>query len=307
MALEYVFRSNIGEHVGTQTMNETKKLLKKYLEPFKDTLSPKTYEKREKETINTYIALEYLHTFRQEVPEDDGSVVCRSILTEEIIKQTHRLLMPVDGGDYRHDKTDHRLVSPLMGGLVDIYNSLLLTKVSNEEPRGYHESLIKLSTWILFNFVDIHPFGDGNGRMCRLLANHVLSAVSPFPVSIFHDNVNRISRDVYIDAIESCRWSKSRAPSDIAAMIVESIWRSWKSLFKILEENQLLMDQEIMYVFVKSDRMTDAVYVGQQIALNETYKPTEDEMEKIVKYVTNLQVSDTLRLGNVIVFVQIIV
>ena len=39
---------------------------------------------------------------------------------------------------------------------------------------------------LLFSFVDAHPFGDGNGRMCRLLANYVNIASSHFRTSLHY-------------------------------------------------------------------------------------------------------------------------
>ena len=54
-------------------------------------------------------------------------------------------------------------------------------KAPSVESFGY---LFKCVVRLLFNFVDAHPFGDGNGCMCRLLANHVLSLITPFPVAL---------------------------------------------------------------------------------------------------------------------------
>jgi Fic family protein len=35
------------------------------------------------------------------------------------------------------------------------------------------DEIIKLSADIHYNFVNIHPFGDGNGRTARLLMNYI--------------------------------------------------------------------------------------------------------------------------------------
>ena len=44
------------------------------------------------------------------------------------------------------------------------------------------EFIFKRAARLLFDFVDAHPFGDGNGRTCRLLANYDISLITPFPV-----------------------------------------------------------------------------------------------------------------------------
>ena len=34
--------------------------------------------------------------------------------------------------------------------------------------------VFKSATWLMFNFVGVHPFGDGNGHPCCLVANYAL-------------------------------------------------------------------------------------------------------------------------------------
>lgn len=62
------------------------------------------------------------------------------------------------------------------------------------------EEKLKLSFKIHFQFVSIHPFGDGNGRVSRLLMNYVQTYFN-LPISI----VSKSSRIKYIDALESTR------------------------------------------------------------------------------------------------------
>ena len=47
------------------------------------------------------------------------------------------------------------------------------------------ESLIHLTSWFIHKFLEIHPFGDGNGRMVRLLYTYIMEAFGiPFPTPI---------------------------------------------------------------------------------------------------------------------------
>lgn len=93
--------------------------------------------------------------------------------------------------------------------------------------------IFKCATLLLFSFVDAHPFCDGNGRMCRLLANHVLSLITPFPVGLYHKaHPGRSARTDYIDAIIHCRKHPDEGPGKLASMLVEGAWRGWKSLFE---------------------------------------------------------------------------
>ena len=95
------------------------------------------------------------------------------------------------------------------------------------------EYMFKCAALLLFSFVDAHPFGDSNGRMCRLLANHVLSLITPFPVGLYHKtHPGRSERKDYIDAIIDCRNHPDKGPGKLAAMLVEGAWKGWKSLFE---------------------------------------------------------------------------
>ena len=108
------------------------------------------------------------------------------------------------------------------------------------------EYLIKCAAWLLFKFVDAHPFSDGNGRMCRLLANYVLTLITPFPVALYHTGCsNRSGRQDYIDAIVECRDDPEQRPCKLATLLVEGAWRGWTCLFQNLERNELLESAKI--------------------------------------------------------------
>ena len=81
----------------------------------------------------------------------------------------------------------------------------LPTKYSREEV----EYVIKVAAILMFEIVDTHPFGVGNCRLCRLLANYVLSLINLFPVGL--DYVDGVKREDYINALD--------------AMLVEGVWK----------------------------------------------------------------------------------
>ena len=83
--------------------------------------------------------------------------------------------------------------------------------------------------------------------MCRLLANYVLTLITPFPVALYHiHRSNRSGRQNYIDAIVECREDRPKQrPCKLATMLVEGAWWGWTYLFQNLERRKLLESAKI--------------------------------------------------------------
>jgi len=94
----------------------------------------------------------------------------------------------------------------------------------------------------MFDFVDAHPFSDGNGRMCRLIANYVLSLITPFPVALYSGTEGRENYLAPVVNVETTKpWVQVRT---LAAMLIKSALRGWKSLFHDLGERNLLSPEK---------------------------------------------------------------
>ncbi len=83
---------------------------------------------------------------------------------------------------------DFSNVENLLIKLIDHIN-IRLDKVSGNE-------IIKLSADIHYNLVNIHPFGDGNGRTSRLMMNYIQMYHKEPLIKIFTED-----RSEYIDAL----------------------------------------------------------------------------------------------------------
>ncbi|HET6557732.1 MAG TPA: Fic family protein, partial [Prolixibacteraceae bacterium] len=83
---------------------------------------------------------------------------------------------------------DFNKVPSLLEGLVKNVNDRI------DEVTG--DDIIKLSADIHYNFVNIHPFGDGNGRTSRILMNYIQLYHKEPLVKIFTED-----RAEYIDAL----------------------------------------------------------------------------------------------------------
>lgn len=157
-------------------------------------------------------------------------------IDEYMIKQCHKICMydvlKLDNkehraGEYRVKNvgtmtdngfmyyTDFHYIEYNMMSLIDMYNSNVCdikskyNKIDIKDKNSmsnYIHDIFKLAAYLSYEFVTIHPFIDGNGRVARLLCNFVLRHIIPFNVSynqhLLHSN--RCRKD-YIDAIINVR------------------------------------------------------------------------------------------------------
>ncbi|XP_057294015.1 protein adenylyltransferase fic-1-like [Hydractinia symbiolongicarpus] len=121
-------------------------------------------------------------------------------LTPDKIQAIHEIMMrgekPVLTGKYRttnagfHEFAPVSAISRLVTEALDRYYS-----TETEDP-------IWNAVMLFIDLINIHPFEDGNGRLCRLVISHVLveSGMSLFPVllSSFHKRYRRH----YIQAVK---------------------------------------------------------------------------------------------------------
>ena len=246
MAIDYVHNLNIGESVGTQSKDETQTLLERFLDGKELTDVEKSKEKLE--TINTCKAMHAIHELH-EVMKRSG------LLTVQQVCGVHKVLLEGlhdDCGRIRstsvctfwrdgpHFYPPHEKVESLFYSLIDHHNIHMDSLASAATTLEKVRHLFKCAAWLLFKFVDAHPFADGNGRMCRLLANHVLSLMTPFPVHLYHSHQsNRSGRVDYINAIVRCRKHPEEGPRELAAMLVEGARQGWNCLFENLQRLQI--------------------------------------------------------------------
>ena len=232
-AVHYVYRSNVGECVGTQTVGETNVVVKEAQ------LSGKTESctREERESINTFRALCHAESLMEEMGWS-------GLLTVQQVCDIHAILLQDlhhtpgkirDCDVYTRTPEDNihmypppTVVEEQFYCIIDRHNILMNGLKRLQNPHQKVEYVFKCAARLLYHLVSLHPFPDGNGRTCRLLASYVLSSlITPFPVSICHSDLESSRRD-YVCAIIHCREYPEKGPAQLASMLLEGAYLGWK-------------------------------------------------------------------------------
>ena len=144
-------------------------------------------------------------------------------LNTEIIKQTDELMMEdekdVLAREYRK--------SPLFAGYHFFAPAGYIERYMEDTVFRFHETKkddpIMAATNLFGNIINIHPFEDGNGRICRLIFAHVLIQMKCCLFPVILSSFHRRGRRHYIRAVKMF----DRKPSTLYTMIVKSLIHCW--------------------------------------------------------------------------------
>ena len=259
--VDFIHHINSEEELGVSTREEIETCLglpySELLQNLKWPLSIK-----EQETVNLKEAYSYvLETVQRE--ESDTNY---GLLETSLIKEIHREILkgiPVphygtrpgemsdrprycefNGETYYYQHPDN--MKAAVDNLIDHYNELFdfITRNGLTSLDNYY-NLFKTCAWLVFELLDLHPFGDGNGRLCRILCSYSLSMFTPFPSPIYNVWTNSSKND-YKEALVEARKSASRRPCALTTMIIECNWHGWRKFFECLDEDSTV-DTTIPY------------------------------------------------------------
>lgn len=159
----------------------------------------------------------------------------RQPLTVEMVKTTHKLLMfgatSPDGtvivnGEYR--------ATPAYSGTGYIYpgaNTISdrIPVILSEFNRRIQDKIDGpvVAAKLMYHMVTLHPFQDGNGRLCRLLVSYALMASGePFPVPLH--NGHRKSHKHYVSALQHA--DRHLHTRQLASFVLECLLWKWQNV-----------------------------------------------------------------------------
>lgn len=121
-----------------------------------------------------------------------------------------------------------------------------------------------------FHFVDLHPYYDGNGRMCRTLSKWILDPICPIPFPMFK------SRENYISSLTTGR-NDGNNHKYLTILLLESAIEYYREVLKPLTRGYsrsiTLQDLDELVSQAKEIGITDEGEVG---ILGEAYSNTQD-------------------------------
>ena len=259
--VEFIFHVNMEEEKSFSTYEETDEFLKScHAEGI--TLK-RSISKSELETLNLRKAYEHLldKIKREELSSDYG------LLEISLLQDTHRILLQgvrLEDGSTKpgifsnqkrytefEGKTYYYPYLPDPGQMENAVIEILgkcntrfdcCTRDGLKDFEDFYY-LFKTCTWLLFELLDLHPFGEGNGRLCRILCSYLLSTFSPFPTPVYNVWTDSTKYD-YQKALYDTRNTAERHPTALTTMIIECSYYGWKNFFQRLEEKRRLRENK---------------------------------------------------------------
>lgn len=248
--VEFIFHVNMEEESGFSTFEETDEFLTHFYA--RGGNSQRRLSMREQETLNLGNAYEHLlaRINSEEEPSDYG------LMEVNLLRETHEKLMKdieipegytkpgifsnrsrkteYKGEEYEYQKPED--MESAVYKLLDQCNIMFdhCIKGGLEDSDDLY-CLFKTCAWFLFEFLDLHPFSDGNGRLCRILCSYMLSKFTRFPTPMYNVWTNSCKEN-YKDALVAARKSDDRHPCALTTMIIECSYQGWKKFKDAIEK-----------------------------------------------------------------------
>ena len=253
----FVFHVNMEDESGFSTFEETESFLRSCYSESRGIIFKRSFSIKEQETINVKNAYQHLleKIKKEEEPRNYG------LIEASLLQETHRILMrdiPLPhSGSTKHGEFSSCPRSTIFKGQEYNYKNPpdmevavmeLLDQCNTMFDRCVREGLkdcddlyclFKLCAWMLMELLDLHPFGDGNGRLCRILCSYMLSVFTPFPTPVYNvwtDSCKDDYKQALIDARED-----ERRPTGLTTMIIECSYYAWKKFLEALNERKKSM------------------------------------------------------------------
>ena len=289
----------------TMTDEEIKQLLK-------DVKITKFKTRDEQEVIGYYEVLELIFDNFSEIR-----------LSESYIKQLHQLLLKHSNKDERH-----------RGGYKNLSNKVVATYPTGEqktifattEPALVEGEMFELIEWtnlqwnektihplivlavFVYEFLSIHPFQDGNGRLSRLLTTlFLLKQGYEFMQYISFENHIERHKKAYYDALMTAQHKRIKQKDMIDKWLIFFL-ESLKTLTEKLDKKYDVFKQKGGYLNERQKRMKEFIVKQKTVKISDLSIAFPDispnTLKKDLQYLRAEQIITTVGQGKGMIYVM---
>lgn len=272
----------------TLTDEEVKKLLN-------DIKITKFESRDEQEVIGYYEALEIISENYQEIS-----------LSENYIKQLHSVLLKESHKDARHRGKYKNLSNKVVANFPDGTQKIIF---NTTETHLVEKEMVEIIDWtnknlsekeihplviislFIYEFLSIHPFQDGNGRLSRLLTTLLLlkEGYSFIKYVSFENIIEKYKKDYYEALMEAQRkrYSEEEKISKWQIFFLNSL----EILIKRLEEKYNVYNEKGGYLNERQKEIRDYISKNEPLKISDIKNGLEkysiNTIKKDIQYLEN--------------------
>jgi Fic family protein len=285
------------QSIGSSTRIEGASLSNEEVRIFLENVTIAPFDTRdEQEVAGYYQVLELILNNYREIP-----------LTENFIKQLHGILLKYSQKDERHrgeykslpntviaaypDGTARTLFEPAPPYLVKTEMERLLIWVNNAFAGPQIHPLLVIGIFI-YEFLSIHPFQDGNGRLARLLTTLTLLRQDYLFVQyISFEHIIEQRKKDYYEALMHCQQRRSKEIEETIEVWIEFFLDCLLELIRKLEEKYLEYQEKSPYLNTRQKRIADVIQKFQPAKIYDIHAALQDvpmnTLKKDMKYLVD--------------------
>lgn len=162
----------------------------------------------------------------------------------------------------KHVYPHHSIVSESIGILGRLtYDLALYIEKKAEVATDKLRLTFALAAFAQFHFVDIHPFEDGNGRICRFISKYILDSVCGLPFPMFED------REKYFSALLTGR---QVPPVDAPHALMELLLDAAISHYQNAISTIASLDSDITFTAASETALLESLRSDSGLGLSES-------------------------------------